>query len=180
VKLLKQHSYAPSQRAQRFALILTVCPGTKPNLIDLHLACLKLLQAIDAAQKRALEEALIEYPDNVGILNLYAWLLATSPDDTLRDGRRAIQFATRACESTGFGDPSCLDTLAAAYAETGDYVEAAKRAQQAISLLKNPDPRELEVYRKKLQNYLANKPTCWGPIPNASSGGSEQRSTVVD
>src|SRR5207245_1872205 len=45
-----------------------------------------------------------------------AWILATGPDG-LRDGRRAVEHATRACELTGWKDPSCLNNLGAACAE---------------------------------------------------------------
>lgn len=121
------------------------------------------------ANPRALEEALKHYPNNVGVLNLYAWMLATSPSDTLRNGRRAIEFATTACELTDYADPSCLDTLAAAYAEAGNFAEAIKWSEKAISILgPNPDPRELSIFSSKLQNYKNDQPTRWGLINPAA------------
>ena len=48
-------------------------------------------------------------------------MLATSPDAKLRNGRRAIELATRACELTKYKAAYILSTLAAAYAETGDF-----------------------------------------------------------
>ena len=50
--------------------------------------------------------------------NDLAWLLATAPDARFRDGPRAVEHATRACELSGWRDAAALDTLAAAYAET--------------------------------------------------------------
>jgi tetratricopeptide (TPR) repeat protein len=64
--------------------------------------------------------------------NGLAWILATSPDDKLRDGKRAIQYATEACERTGWKVPSCLGTLAAAYAEAGQFEEAIRYQTRAL------------------------------------------------
>ena len=55
-----------------------------------------------------------------------AWLLATCDRDADRDGRRALQEATTACELTKWADPVCLDALAAACAEVGDFDAAVK------------------------------------------------------
>jgi len=62
------------------------------------------------------EKALALEPKDDGILNNLAWLLATSPDEKLRDGARAIRLATQACELTDWKAPHILSTLAAAYA----------------------------------------------------------------
>ena len=53
-------------------------------------------------------------------------MLATSPDDKLRDGARAVKLATKAAEASGYETPHILSTLAAAYAETGDFENAAE------------------------------------------------------
>ncbi|GAH67769.1 unnamed protein product, partial [marine sediment metagenome] len=61
-------------------------------------------------------------------VNNLAWLLATAPQADLRDGARALPLAKGVCESTGYNNPRFLDTLAAAYAETGQFEEAIQTA----------------------------------------------------
>ena len=73
-------------------------------------------------------------PKDSGILNNFAWVLATSPDDNLRDGKRAIQLATQACELTEYKLAHILSTLAAAYAETGDFDSAVKWSTKAVEI----------------------------------------------
>lgn len=70
--------------------------------------------------------------DNDGVLNNLAWVLATSPDDEVRDGKRAVELATEANEIAGGKTPHILSTLAAAYAETGDFEKAKDWAKKAI------------------------------------------------
>jgi tetratricopeptide (TPR) repeat protein len=63
-----------------------------------------------------------------------AWILATWPAPDIRDGAEAITLAQRAAALTGHGDSRTLDTLAAAYAESGRFDDAAGTAQQALAL----------------------------------------------
>ena len=78
--------------------------------------------------------ALQQDPDNLRILNDAAWLLATSPDPALRDGKEAVRLATRAAQLTSSRDPSILGTLAAACAEAGQFAKATVTNQQAVNL----------------------------------------------
>lgn len=71
-------------------------------------------------------------PEESGVLNNYAWTLATSPMDDLRDGKRAIELATKACEVTEFKKAHILSTLGAAYAEVGEWDKAVEWAQKAV------------------------------------------------
>ncbi len=64
-----------------------------------------------------------------------ARLLATCKNAPTRDGKWAVAEATRACELSKWQDPDCLDTLAAAHAETGDFAAAVKWETQAVKLL---------------------------------------------
>ncbi len=64
-------------------------------------------------------------------LNNMAWILATSPQDSVRDGDRAIALVDRAMRIAGRHNPGLMDTLAAAYAESGLYETAASVARQA-------------------------------------------------
>jgi WD40 repeat protein/ribosomal protein S27E len=94
------------------------------------------------------------------VLNDLAWFLSTSDDGKIRNGSRAVKFATRACNATHFETPSFVDTLAAAYAESGDFDAAVKWSEKAIALLdKDTSPEERDDYSHRLANYKAKKPT---------------------
>jgi len=84
-----------------------------------------------------------------------ARLLATCPDDKARDAKRAVECATTACERTDWKDPFCMDTLAAAYAEGGQFEEAVRYQTRvlddpALKAYLRPAARQrLELYRQK-------------------------------
>jgi tetratricopeptide (TPR) repeat protein len=73
-------------------------------------------------------------PSDSYVLNAAAWFAATCLDSAFRDGRSAVRDATRACEGTHWKDAGYIDTLAAAYAETGDFAHAIQYARQAIAM----------------------------------------------
>ncbi len=79
-----------------------------------------------------LEKILRQKPDDPDALKNYAWILATSPDDSLRDGSRAISLAQRAYDKAP-QNPFIQATLAAACAEGGRFPEAVKLAEQALA-----------------------------------------------
>ena len=80
------------------------------------------------------EKALQIQPDDSAAQNNLAWLLATSAESSLRNGREAVELARQASAATGGQNPIILHTLAAALAETGRFPEAAETAQRALSL----------------------------------------------
>ena len=73
-------------------------------------------------------------PRGSGLLNNFAWLLATSPEEDLRDGERAIELATEAAEITNFEQAHILSTVAAGYAETGDFKSAIKWIKKGLKV----------------------------------------------
>jgi protein O-mannosyl-transferase len=86
-------------------------------------------EAIPYAQK-----ALELQPADARIQNGLAWMLATAPQASLRNGARAVQLAIQASQATAGNNPEVLRTLAAAYAETGQFPIAFQTAQKALQL----------------------------------------------
>ena len=82
-------------------------------------------------------------PDNGNAMSNLAWVLATSPDDSLRDGAKAVQLAEQAMRISGRRIPVLFRTLAAAYAERGQFSEAIQTAQQGIELANTQGNSEL-------------------------------------
>ena len=76
--------------------------------------------------------------------------------DPPRDGRQAVAAATKACEVTGRNEPGLLDTLAAAYAESGDFDSALKWQVKAIEL--ETDAKEKAAYGERLKLYKDKQP----------------------
>ena len=86
-----------------------------------------------------------------------AWMLSTCPDAKLRDGTKAIESATRACELTQWKAAHPIAALAAAYAETGDFNKAVKWQQQAIALSPGNDAAS-RTYLSAMERYRERKP----------------------
>jgi len=99
--------------------------------------------------------------------NLLGWLEAVCPDAALRDGRQAVAHATEACDASKWGNAGDMDTLAAAYAEAGDFADAVYWETQALSF---PQPADAEQAprRARLELYKARKAYREpGPDPKA-------------
>jgi tetratricopeptide (TPR) repeat protein len=99
--------------------------------------------------RRALEIA----PDSDVVLNACAWVLATNPDATARNGREAVKLAEKASRLNGGQNPEVMRTLAASYAEAGQYSQAVEAAQQALRLTRHPPlaralEEEVQIYRQ--------------------------------
>jgi tetratricopeptide (TPR) repeat protein len=85
-----------------------------------------------------------------------ARLLATGPDG-VRDGRQAVEHATRACELSGWKEPAAIATLAAAYAEAGDFDKAVEFQTKALAFPKY-EKKDGAEGRKRLDLYARKQP----------------------
>lgn len=117
------------------------------------------------------EAALKLQPKNSGILNNLAWVLATSPEDKLRNGKRSLELATTACELTEFKEAHILSTLAAAHAELGDFTKAVEWSKKAVELGK--DQPQLS---KELASYEKGKPWREAELPTGDDSGDDSES----
>ena len=108
----------------------------QPDNIEVH----NIVGTVLVQQRRVREgveewqKVLAIQPDNGNALSNLAWVYATSPDDSLRDGNKAVQLAERAMHISGRRIPIIFRTLAAAYAENGQFSQAIQTAQQAFEL----------------------------------------------
>jgi tetratricopeptide (TPR) repeat protein len=102
-------------------------------------------------------EALSLEPNRPSILNERAWMLATAPDDNVRDGLQAITDALAAIELAP-RSPAIIDTLAAAYAENGEFENAVEAQQRAIDVLQAGDKESIADYQSRLDLYSQGMP----------------------
>jgi cytochrome c-type biogenesis protein CcmH/NrfG len=94
-------------------------------------------------------------PDNPRPYQQLALLWATCPEREERDGKRAVEFATKACGLSSWQDAGCLDALAAAHAEVGKFREAVEWETKAIAIAREEQKRD---FRARLALYQSGKP----------------------
>jgi tetratricopeptide (TPR) repeat protein len=131
---------------------------------DYAKACYNLGNAL--LQKGSVDEAITHFqkalqikPDYVEAQNNLAWMLATCPQASLRNGNKAVELAQRANQLTGDGNPVVLGTLAAAYAEAGRFPEAVETAQRALQLAGTQSNTALaDDLRSQMKLYQAGLP----------------------
>jgi tetratricopeptide (TPR) repeat protein len=98
-------------------------------------------------------------PNDGNALNNLAWLLATCPVDSIRNGKRAVELAEKAAALPGGDTPIVLRTLAAAYAESGDFAKAINAARRATGLATAQGNNSLvETLHHEIELYQARTP----------------------
>lgn len=120
-----------------------------------------------AELRRDLARILTFWPNDPTTIRALAWLLATCPDASVRDGARALGLAQRAVML--HEDPHSLDCLAAAHAECGDFPEACMRAEEALAL----GPADVPALQARLELYQTAQPYR-APAPVTRTGSAPQ------
>jgi tetratricopeptide (TPR) repeat protein len=110
------------------------------------------------------EKAIADYSDAMRLdpkrwsaYNGLAWIRATAPRPVLRDGRKAVMYATKACELSEWKSWTNIDTLAAAYAETGNFAAAIKWEQRSLQTT-NLAQEDAAKAKTRRALYQASKP----------------------
>ncbi|MCX7872209.1 MAG: tetratricopeptide repeat protein [Verrucomicrobiae bacterium] len=98
------------------------------------------------------------------VLNNLAWLLATLPEDELRKGQEAVSLALKANELTGGRSVIINGTLAAAYAEAGEFDKAVETAKKAIELAIAVNDKQFEEKNRELLELYLNKRAYREPL----------------
>ncbi len=163
-----------NQAVAMYTKVLKMEPENKVALRlrgDAYLSLGKHAEAI-ADLKKAAELM----PDDSGTLNNLAWVLCTSPNDELRDPKRAIELAKQSCELTDYKAAHILSTLAAAYADSGDMKSALDWSQKAVEMAEadeEGDPETLGHLKEELKNYQDGKPWRELMLPSKKDGESD-------
>ena len=148
-------------RADESVECLTKAIATDPNYLSarFNLAnTLLQLRRVDEAVSE-LQKALVIGPNNPEAHKNLAWVLATSSDDRIRDGRKAVALARRANELTRGQNPIIGVTLAAAYAEAGRFADAVTAAEAARQVANDSGNLRLaEAINGYIQLYRSGQP----------------------
>jgi TonB family protein len=96
-------------------------------------------------------------PNNAAANNSLAWFLATSPEQSVRNGTEAVSAATKACDISRWKESDHIDTLAVAYAEVGDFDQAIKFERQSLADA-SLSPKQREEREKHLSLFQQRKP----------------------
>ena len=166
------HDYAVAEigngRPEHAIRALTAALRLSPDDPDLRRALAEAyrLQAQAGFQRgdmalviAASEQSLTLQPDQPVVHRSLAWILATHPDESLRDGAKAVHHASQAVDQTGGNDPVALDTLAAAYAEAGRFDEAVAAVSGAIELAERAGAAPLAAAcAQRRELYRAHRP----------------------
>ncbi len=124
---------------------------------NLGLAYLQLGNERDAVAH--FENSLRNSPSNLNVRCNLAWVLATSPDPALRDGERAVGLAGSVVRDSKRDNPIVLRTLAAAYAETGQFPEAVRAAERAWETATATGDSGLAAdLEKNIETYRSRQP----------------------
>jgi len=113
---------------------------------------------------------LLVEPDNGNAMSNLAWVFATSPDQSIRNGPRAVQLAEQAVRLSGGRIAILFRTLAAAYAENGQFSDAIQTAERGIQLANSQGNAGLaNELQANTALYQQQQPLRDSSLTNASS-----------
>lgn len=136
--------------------VLELLPENANAHVNLGSAFLAKDRLVDAITEY--KEAIRLAPGNVAAQSNLAWLLATSPDPSLRNGPEAVVLAEQARRSSD-GEPLILRILAAAYAEADRFSEATDTAREALRAADDQGNSVLsDLLRKEIALYESGHP----------------------
>jgi len=153
--VFKRGDSAEAERLLAASLSIEPC-AAGPRATLAHLATLRNDRG---RQLEVLEQGIDQCPPDDGILNNYAYALATNSDARYRDGEEALRIAQQISQGEKGNRPDFLDTLACAYAEVGDFESAVRAGERALALLDGAgNPGLMEESKAHLAQFRAGRP----------------------
>ena len=140
---------------------LSLAVKLQPSLAEAHSNLGKALFRKGRSKEAVseFEAALALEAANPQLLNNLAWVLATCPEASVRNGPRAVELAQQAHQLAGDRNSQILDTLAAAWAEKGNFSEAIAASQRALEMATaQTNTTQVEALRARLTLYRAGVP----------------------
>ena len=148
----------------QLAYALLLQPSRSEIETKLHLAVVFAAKSANAGDRLATISSLA--PESATLFNELAWIFATDPDSTVRNGAEAVRLSERACALTTRRKAKFLVTLAAAYAEAGRFSDARSAGQSALSLAQsNGDTGTTMTAEKMLRSVEDQQPYREEPAP---------------
>lgn len=145
--------------AEAIAMLRRAIQIKPDEQLRLKLAPLLAETGNHAAAAEEMQHILASNSESVEALNNLAWLRATCPDPRVRDGESAVRLAKDACRLAKHPEPVTFATLAAAYAEIGDFTNAVRTAQTAIEMaMAHGNEQFAEINRQLQRLYLSGHP----------------------
>jgi tetratricopeptide (TPR) repeat protein len=150
-------------RMQRWEEAVEYFRSVPPERVRAHGALVAFVEALCqvgeyAEALAACQQGLEAAPDDARLLRKLAWLRATCPVDAIRNGTEAVRITAKLVQLAP-DDPVLLDTLACAYAETGDFSAAIATAERALRSARRGQAvelaREIEAH---LELFGASRP----------------------
>ncbi|MDR3198936.1 MAG: tetratricopeptide repeat protein [Planctomycetaceae bacterium] len=162
IRLLKVGIFSSQKKNRKALEILTPMLEKDPENIALLRSKSQILIALNRHYEavKVLETIIKADPkDEVSINNL-SWILSTSPVESIRNGQRALELAEKAAQLTDYKKAYIFSTLAAAYAEIGNFDKAIEWSQKSIEHANDDEnvSYRIEDLQKELDSYKQKKP----------------------
>jgi tetratricopeptide (TPR) repeat protein len=143
--------------ARHLGYVMMLRPEQEQPHANLRQILLSLAKEPDGLHQ--LRDVAATAPDSPRMLDELACLLATYPDSKSRDGSDAVRLAERACVLTDRRIPALLDTLAAAYAEAGDFPRAISTVEEALNHAHSSGDGDAIKLSEKI-SYITPRRSC--------------------